>query len=360
MAKQIKNNDSVEHTWVGQTIAAGDYHLIDATLETTWANNATLLAAILNGIAIVNNGTTDITDPNSGIDFLKGSILTVQVTGASSKISDPILKGILGASGVTFNSHDFSDRSTWYQNSLRITDETLTDSGDGLTFTSAHPYWVDIYGKRLIFLRNRINKRDGTLTTHSAYAVIVKIDSVLQTSGYTVDFTTGAVTFGSSQSGKVVTCSYSHNDGVTNRSEWVLAPPAGKTYYLDHVEIQFSKTITFSNTVRFEVWAGNTITYFTSANWSDAIFDGGYGQMRADYQDVRGIINQCNLGTGAIPACTNAGTTADVLVFPFDYVKAIALNGDQKTLVRICILGDAPLTTSDICSVSFYTQIGNN
>jgi hypothetical protein len=284
----------------------------------------------------------------------------IQIMGANNRIQDPVLKGVLGATGVTFTTHDFTDRTTWYQKSIRVTEEELTDSGNGLTFNSLHPHWIDIYSKKLMFLRNKINKRDGTFSTHSAYAVVVRVNSVVQTSGYSVDFEAGTITFNSSQTGNTVDCSYSHNDGITNRSEWLLTPPAGKSYILDHVEIQFSKGITFSGIIRFEVWAGNTVTYFTGANWADALFEGGYGQMRADYQDIRGVINQCNLGTGSIPACPNAGTTEEVLVFPFDYVKSIPLDGDQGLLIRTVILNDIPLTTAEICTVSFYTQIVSN
>lgn len=72
--KRIKNNDTVEHTWVGQTIEPGEYFTIESSQETSWANDSTLLTAIATSLAVVNNGTKDLTDVNEAINFLKGAL----------------------------------------------------------------------------------------------------------------------------------------------------------------------------------------------------------------------------------------------------------------------------------------------
>lgn len=74
MAKIIKNVDSVSHTYCGQEIAVdGEYEIQYFEIE-AWANNSNLIVDIANGIVVVNNGTSDITDTNSAIIFLKDQL----------------------------------------------------------------------------------------------------------------------------------------------------------------------------------------------------------------------------------------------------------------------------------------------
>lgn len=78
--KRIKNADTVEHTWVGQTILAGEYYTIDSTERSAWSSNSALLIAIANGTAIVNDGTSDITNLSTAIDCLKGNTISAAIT----------------------------------------------------------------------------------------------------------------------------------------------------------------------------------------------------------------------------------------------------------------------------------------
>jgi len=71
--KWIKNADSVEHTYGGQQIAAGDYYQLQAHELLSWANNESLMIDIANAIAIVakdNSGNLNL-GINDGINYLK-------------------------------------------------------------------------------------------------------------------------------------------------------------------------------------------------------------------------------------------------------------------------------------------------
>jgi len=72
--KKIKNNDTIDHTWCGQIITPGSIFTISPSEEIMWANDSTLLLAILDGTAVVNCGIdgTVYTDPNTAINFMKG------------------------------------------------------------------------------------------------------------------------------------------------------------------------------------------------------------------------------------------------------------------------------------------------
>lgn len=78
--KIIKNTDTVARTYAGMQIAsAGQYQIQDQEIG-RWANDSALLADIGSGKAVVNNGTSDITDVALAINYLK-DIQLVDPTG---------------------------------------------------------------------------------------------------------------------------------------------------------------------------------------------------------------------------------------------------------------------------------------
>lgn len=266
-------------------------------------------------------------------------------------------KGPIGSKSRTLVSHDFSDRRTWVQRSVRVTDEVVAGDSAGLVYTAANAHWIDIYSSKLSFAYNQIPLRDGTLGKQSDYEYVVKIDDVVTTTGFTVDYTAGEVTFDSDQSGNTVKLSYSHNDGVAFRSEFIVSPAAGKVLTVEHVECQFSVSTVLNGACRFEVWAGNTLAFFDGAGWVNALFDGGYGQYRMDYRNFVDFINVGNLGTGSIPQL--AGHSSDICVFPFNYTKSTDLKASTKAIIRVMIVQDLEATNCDIGTVTFYTEENN-
>lgn len=77
----LKNVDSVTHVWNGQSInAAASYTIQDSELK-GFANNDALLEDIANGLAVINDGTSDIVGTSNQIDYLKGKLASqVEIT----------------------------------------------------------------------------------------------------------------------------------------------------------------------------------------------------------------------------------------------------------------------------------------
>jgi hypothetical protein len=249
---------------------------------------------------------------------------------------------------------DFGDKTTWYQKSVQVTNEVLTDFGDGLTFTSANPSWINIDSPRLTYSHKQIPKRDGSYGKHADWRVAVKVNDVVQaTTAYTVDFPAGAITFGSSQSGNTIKATYWHLNGISNSSEWLLTPTAGKKFVIQHVEMQFSQGIQISDVIRFEIWAGSTLS--TYGSFPDYLWEAGYGQFRADYRNMRDFINASNEGKGVIPACGEL--TQNVLVMPFNYIQAVVMDSAQGTLFRMVLMNDTAFTGAELVTATFYLQI---
>ena len=263
-----------------------------------------------------------------------------------------ITTGKAGSRGISLVTPDLSDRTTWYQKSVQVVDETLTDSGNGLTFTSAHAHWVNIYSLKLTYTHKQIPKRDGTFGKHSDWAIVVKVNGAAVTSGFTINYAAGTVIFNSSQSGNTITCTYWHND-VAHPSEWLLTPGTGKKYIVEHAELQMSCGITVNDALRFEIWAGAGLG--TYGSFPDYLFEAGYGQMRADYRGANDIINAANLGQGSVPIF--GGLTKEVIVIPFSYLQAFTLDSAVGAIFRVVLVNDIPYSDADIATGTFYLQV---
>lgn len=70
MAKIIKNIDVVEHTYAGQTIAAGGSYTIQSGEHFKWTASDALVVDITDGKAQVNDGVSDISGIAAQINYL--------------------------------------------------------------------------------------------------------------------------------------------------------------------------------------------------------------------------------------------------------------------------------------------------
>lgn len=149
-------------------------------------------------------------------------------------------------------SQNFCDKRTWFATSTRVTGETMSDSGDGLTWNlSGGPkVLVDVS-------HGRVSEENKLVPT---YGVKVYVDGVEMvehhpddvmsfdangdevfdyasgTGDFGVNYLTGDVIFKSSQAGKTVTIDYSE---VVD-SKWYITPASGKRIELLAAELQFS------------------------------------------------------------------------------------------------------------------------
>jgi len=253
----------------------------------------------------------------------------------------------------TIVSHDFTDRTSWYQNSIQDQNLQLVTS-DNLTYQAPvdHRHWVDINSKKLTLDYKGVLERDGSSTISTIREVTVTVDdNPVDPADYTINFPAGSVTFNSPQSG-TVRATFWHNDGVLNPSDFILNPPPGWCFRIEHVEIQFSKTMSFTNSVGFEIWAGGALSDYMDFNVM--LFDAGYGQSRTLYRGMRDLINWCNNQYPLIPACGDL--TDDILVFPFKFLIAPTIKSSQGTLIRLYSSNHQELV-GEIATATFYMEM---
>ena len=96
MSKWIKNNTLSNKTWLGQVVLAGDYYNIEATEESAWGNDSTVLADIGSGDAIIakdDSGSNDITDVATAINYLRDIIFEIDSDGRQIQRSAATYKG---------------------------------------------------------------------------------------------------------------------------------------------------------------------------------------------------------------------------------------------------------------------------
>lgn len=239
-------------------------------------------------------------------------------------------------------THNWCDKCTWFGESVRVSPaETLVDSGDGLTFNSAHEHWIDLTHGRL-YAEDKVN---------AAYLPVVKVDGVLATerepwadSGgdFEIDYDSGDVTFFASQSGKSVTAEYSYASG----SRFTIAPIAGKTLRIEKSEVQFSEDIDVKDTISFQPWVYNP---------ADLPNKVPYGAATV-YKCIRDFVDEAEGVYPTVPAIggtSGRGLGQRHVVFPFNYKTMKVLQSSVGAEIRIDLEHDI-VFGGEFATASFY------
>lgn len=159
---------------------------------------------------------------------------------------------------VIYASNNFCDKSTWYNGSIRVENEVLTNV-DNYQFTSLNSYWIDM-------ISGRVLDDDGVVSEQielnpenpHGYKVIIKIDGVekiarepFESSGgdYEIFFEDGYIKFFEEVTG-TITASYSY----ASSSIFILAPLPGKILSIEGAEADFSSDVTYNDTIFYTVY----------------------------------------------------------------------------------------------------------
>jgi len=350
--KKIKNATTTSKTWCGQTIEPNEYYTIQEIEYGAWASNSALLTAIANGEAVINDGTSDINDVNRAINFLKDINITNEI-GATVIDLSPRL-GSSNFEALDIVSHDFTDATTWYQNAAKVTDEVLTTT-DYLTYSSINPTWINIDNIKLSYEHNTLLLSDGSYAHEEDYRVVVKKNSNIITEGFSIDYVLGKITFTTQQSSQdIITATYYHVNNVTNASQFIVRPSSGTIYYVNHLEVQVSQNISFTNKIYFEAWGGGS-SYSDYGTYSDETFDLGYGVTRNVFKGMRDLFNWCNNQYPTFPACGDL--QYGVIVFPFFFsdrkARILSSQPNISSLIRIYLRNHTALS-GELGTITFY------
>lgn len=205
---------------------------------------------------------------------------------------DVVVSAPMGGSSKTLVSPNMCDRYSWWWDATSVVDETLTDSGDGLTFNSANAHWID---------------PTSIVDSHEVDSIQISVtaDGSPVTSGFTIDHSAGTITFDASKAGSVVIASYAHGGTPL----WEIEPASGKILRILKAEVQLSKDFVFNADILFEI-----LLQVAPDTWVVV------GQNR--YKNAKDFVGRANKGY-TIPAFGEL--TQDVVVMPFEYPAVIDL-----------------------------------
>lgn len=246
---------------------------------------------------------------------------------------------------ITFN---WCDKTSWYAASTRVTNEVLTDSGDGLTFTSANPYWVSVTQGKISQEHRLVSAYGAVITVND----VAKIESSPGTTDgdYQINYDTGAITFNSSQAGNTVKATYSY---VTT-ADFYIEPKSGTTIRLTAVEVQFSADVGLTDSVRFDI--EGFVEYFAPQMVDDVnpdyvtTFPSGtripLGSPRI-YKTMYDFIAEAQRAYPVIPALggnTWRGMSQDVYVLRWPYQEDATrdLSADKGMRIKVSLENNTP------------------
>jgi len=334
MAIYVKNIDTSSQVIRGRTVAVNAYLLVPEAERPSWAADSDLYDRVSSDLimfAKADDGLNDITDYAEQWAYL-GNLVppTVDLKNKTSVSGIPkvaLYKGE-GSSG-SIASHDWTDPCTWYNDSTRVTGETLTlDTGK----------IYDMVNSNIIDLKHgRVSDEDLIVSTYEV-KVYDNGTEVTEDTDYTVDYENGKITFDAAYTVTgPVTADYSYENGST----FILKPDSGKVLNLEHAEIQVTKNIQMNSSfIDFDIWVYNPQDLPNKMLYK-----------RKRYKNIKDILNSANLGQGSIHAVDTF--TNEILIFPFNYITTQSLLDSQGTELRISISDDQPLT-GEWATTTFY------
>lgn len=234
-----------------------------------------------------------------------------------------LLVSVVGREGreTIWATHNFADKTTWYNDSVRVTTGTLYNSGNDLLFSGSNNYWIDMsHGK--VFDEDALAS-----DIDHGYAVSLTVDGTPKTprapfasSGgdYTINYRSGSVTFASPVTGTVL-CSYSYASGST----WVLRPYPNKALDIEEAEAQFSADCVMKDTLHFTIF-GNAEVFAPELVASGSLQIGD--KVPLEETKYKTIFQMIDEALGSYPVIPKIGTNTNgrmndnpMYGFPFTY-----------------------------------------
>ena len=270
-------------------------------------------------------------------------------------LSDPSIvntKAPVGDRVVLF-SHDLSDKTTWYADSISVVDESV-GTGDGTTtdFNLANDYVIDLSHGKVTGEDSILPDSNESLST---YIPSVKVDSVVKaerefaaTDGgdYTIDYKGGVIKFNTPPaSGEAITCSYFYSPD-SDGSTMYFRPNDGKKLYLTTAEVMMTADAVFTDTVIASAFASDF------NNLPNKVEVPG---TRGVYKTVADLINVTNGSLPVVPAIggVDRGVSNDVIQLRWEYSSTIKLDSDAGAELRVWTENHKELNAEHV-NFSFY------
>jgi hypothetical protein len=248
-------------------------------------------------------------------------------------------------SRITLVTHNWCDKTTWYQQAVRVVDETPTPTTSGTVYTLAHANVIDIF-------HGKLWAEDGLKDSNGySYRAVVKVNGTTKAEAdphtgagdYTINYGTGVVTFSpavATDATVLVTYHYA------TTSLFTIKPSAGKKLLIRTVEVQFSSDVEMNDTVRFEPYG--YVDYFAPQYLQ--VNGGPYPPGTkiplgaTVYKTMLDFQAESNGALPKIPAIGGSswrGIQNEIIVFPWDYAALLPISSAAGMEVRLSLEHDA-------------------
>lgn len=227
-------------------------------------------------------------------------------------------------SSAVLITHDWCNKETWYQRSIRVEGENLTNAS-GKLYNSSKAFWIDLaHGK--VYEEDKIS---------ATYLPVVKDSGTVINEGehFDVDYKLGNITLKDTYTATgVISADFSY----ATSSDFMIEPKPGKILALEHSELNFLKDVVIDKHIIFEIWVGNP-------GFNVGLPESETNPMRVrygytTYKNEKDLISAGNQGQGSIPKFGNM--TDDVLVFPFHYLTVKPFKSSLLTQLRVRLSKD--------------------
>jgi len=252
----------------------------------------------------------------------------------------------------TLYSHDWTDPTTWYEQSVRVVEEVATDSGNHVRYVLSNFNVIDNY-------HGKISEEDFLTDSDGySYRVVVKVNDTQKTEqdphygtggDYTIDYDDGYIDFLSALDAEdEVKVTYHYENG----SRFTIKPTSGKCLDLSLAEIQFSTDVELMDTILFATYGLADVFapgYYPPGTMIPLTNPVKYKTMRDFYNDaVRAYPKIAALGGAGWRGCN-----FDTVVLDWDYVSAVRLHGAYGMEIRVSLEHDEPVQGT-FATATFY------
>lgn len=300
-------------------------------------------------------------------------------------------KGLLMVSSVGLTgkrknliSHNFCDKTTWWTNSYRVTDEVMINTGNNIEYRLSNDKII-INASYYKIPFERVVRQ-----VHNIYVIVkvndqVKIedkivgDDILM-QDYYVNYSTGRVYFNSPlEPSDVVKISYNTLQNTDNnnlygyrQSTFRLRPPVGKIWTLYKAEVQFSENCQLQDSVLYIPCS--TVGKDPSLNPLLNIYPYGTEipipliapEERQEFNTMWDFIEGSDFAYPIPKNTTNLTSfrniTTDVMVYVWNYqgYESMQLNGDYGQYLDVFLENDTPVLGDRAVMSIYYTENSTN
>jgi hypothetical protein len=262
-------------------------------------------------------------------------------------------------------THNWGDKTTWYQEAIKVTQKTLTrDGGDGRIYHSSEPNWIDAsHGK--LYMEDWVLSYGTSSFDFSDYKIIVTVDDVEKTEStidsdawpntdgdFYVDYENGDVKFDEDPGASaVVKATYYKVDpakSTADQSRFTVKPESGHMLRIEKVEVQFTKGINLSDTMVSAAFAPLPPTYEV----------GEVPDSRAMYKSFMDYLNEAQGNYPVVPSgfiTGSRGLNVDMIQLPWNWLGIKLLKSSQLAEIRMW-LENGNVFTNGIATATFYCQ----